>query len=82
MDWHVLIRTRGGQVSLLKGLTEEAAKETVRRLTPPWLRPDIPYEARARSWPRYDGDVIDIEAFGPGGVDLVVWPSPPDSPPP
>jgi hypothetical protein len=71
-EWNILTVTRGGTVSLLKNLTEEVARETMQRLTPWYRRPDCP---RGRySWRGRDSDLEKLEAFGPQGIELVVWP--------
>jgi hypothetical protein len=72
--WHVLIRTHGGTVSILKNLTEHAARETMQRLTPYWQRPVYRSEVIAMHQVR-DSDVDQLEAFGPEGQTLTVWPT-------
>lgn len=69
--WHVLVVTEGGTVTLLKNLTEQVARETIRRLAPIWMRPDCPGNY---SWHGSPANITKLEAFGPKDKTLDVWP--------
>lgn len=71
--WHILVKTRNGTVSLLKNLTETAARDAMQRLTPYWGNPYAQHTPGAMYACR-DDDVVQLEAFGPEGKTLVVWP--------
>lgn len=74
-DWHILVKTRGGTVSLLKNLTEEVARETMQRLTPYWRRPDVKLPQGGVMYVSQDSDIEQLEAFGPEGRVLDIWPN-------
>lgn len=77
-DWHVLIKTRAGNVSLLRNLTEDTARQTVERLqAPPWPEPEMTTRADggvvcSSGYFRicHDEDIVVLEAFGPEGREI------------
>lgn len=72
-EWNILIVTQGGTVSLLKNLTEEVARQTMQRLTPPRMRPGA-HTSNNQLYHCSDSDIKTLKAFGPEGVKLEVWP--------
>jgi hypothetical protein len=64
--------TQAGKVSLLQNLSEDVARETVKRLTPWYNRPDC-REYTEGGWLINESDVVKIEVFGPEGKALDVW---------
>ena len=89
-----MTRTRGGTVSLIKNLTEDEARATLQRLRRPldqggpWSDWQIRAEVQRRlkgptswysgSYSPSDGDLEQIECWGPPDETLVVWPKPDD----
>lgn len=71
-NWHVLTVTHGGQVSLLKNLSKDAAIHIARRLTPSYNRPNnIKWHAVRID----DQDMTTIEVFGPEGETVEIFTS-------
>lgn len=72
-DWTVMTKTHKGLVSILKGLTEQQARQAAQRLTPTWRRPDY-HPQNGRMLSVSDGEITELEAWGPDGKNLEVWP--------
>lgn len=74
--------------TLLKNLTAEIARQTMRRLAPnsdPWGFPAIHRKAvievcgpSAMLWPSGDGGFKTVECFGPEGEKKTIWSKPDD----
>lgn len=78
-NWHLLIVTEGGTVSLLRNLTRVLAEKAVRRLTPYHF---LPFEIKfpdgvPRSFCQYGdpGRISRLEVLGPEGQTLDPWSS-------
>lgn len=88
--WNIMTRTDKGVVSLLKGLSEDEARGAAQRLhgdgSNPWgirrmrmealAKLDLPFDQKY-PWLRGAG-MEQIDCWGPGGVELEVWPKPAD----
>lgn len=75
-DWHILTVSEGGTVSIMKGLTEDTAREVMQRLAEYFERPGYVYpEATYTSSRIYpdQGRIIRKECWGPDGQPLDVW---------
>lgn len=75
-DWHILTVSEGGTVSILKNLTEDAAREVMQRLAnfheyPDWKPP----EGNNYSWTVFPdaGRIARKECWGPEGQKLDIW---------
>lgn len=79
-DWHLIVRTRGGKVSILKNLTLRMAREARQRLRP---RSEVEHENAAKvaairgetmgysswSWTPTDSDIEQSDIIGPESWD-------------
>ncbi|USN15278.1 hypothetical protein KIKIMORA_01320 [Brevundimonas phage vB_BpoS-Kikimora] len=73
-DWCLLTITRGGKVSLIKGLTAGEARETARRTVPYWRRPQKPGSKAHFGHLHADENSIDtIEVFRGTGETMNIW---------
>lgn len=60
-NWHILIITEGGTVSLLKNLTKALAQQTIKKLEPAF---------REGIWQVQPSDIKTIHIMGPEGETL------------
>lgn len=78
--WHLMVRTRGGKVSIMKNLDAPTARQAYQRLCPdthPVEYINLP-EKGGMSWGdglRYcsDSDIERVSILGPEGADLDPW---------
>lgn len=69
-NWHVMTRSRGGTVSLIKNVSLRVASEIVRNVTPRWpvLPPGNQNSMVILGRPS-DGEIVQTEILGPPGWD-------------
>lgn len=76
--WHLLVRTRGGEISVIKNLDAPTARQAYRKLVPderPKKYINTPPGGWSFGWQvssrREDVDTVDI--LGPEGAELDPW---------
>lgn len=74
-DWHILTVSEGGTVSVIKGLTEDAARHVMQSLADDLERPGFKFPEGGHSWVSYPnpGRIVRKECWGPDGQPLDIW---------